>query len=622
MDVQRLKRVIPYFVGATCGCVATFIVYTSITTFIPSDSSPRGLSTNVDQAVVDAATLETPVLIEGATQQPSPLDALFEHDSKFTQLESLYKLIGNKDEQQLLDLARQATHRTDRGERNLVQESVFMRLSSINPQRSLELVNEFSNRDHDHMIRAIFNEWFHSDLDSAIAHAATLSETSRLLIMHELVRCQLNLSRDSEHEMAIRLGVESHYITWAVARQDLAYIADPKSRWQSAVANMESDSSETPWIELGRIAQTWVRQQGIGVIREIASSLDDADLRRRVVRSTLKESVGIDPEGVLALAQTLPGINNESNFHNVLAAWTRISPQDALRFASSYHESGTRRMYQERVLLVWGRKDPQGFLDQLDSIPKELRDWAQRQALETLVYRDPEATATLLKNVDDSNTKLRISRVLAREWSNLDVHAALDWLLSDEELASDLRSIGTALQQLAKTDPKLALEKALDQSIDAGSVGPETFVMASVSAANIDEAISMLPSLRENAKPLSHKFIAYYLLRNGETDQALEFGGSIPESYRKDYFVYLFGQWRQSNYHSLLDGLEQFPTDDIKYYAAKVLESENQRSGFLSDKQLRAVESILESMSIDGITGSQLGMSILPPHSFLGVQGR
>ena len=144
-------------------------------------------------------------------------------------------------------------------------------------------------------------------------------------------------------------------------------------------------------------------------------------------------------------------------------------------------------------------------------------------------------------------------------------------------------------------------------------------MLASVVEADIDDAINMLPKLRDSAKPLSHKFIAFYLLLRGHTDRALEFGSNLSESHRKDYFVYLFGQWRESDHRTLLDELDHFTSDDIKYYAAKVLEYENQDRAFLSEEDLNTVESILESMNIEGITDMQISMASVWPYSFLGA---
>ena len=486
--------------------------------------------------------------------------------------------------------------------------------------RAVELVSEFEDRDQEHLIRAIFNEWFQLDLDMAISHALSLPRDRQLLIVHELVTSQLNLPNSVERNIAQQLGAEIYYTTWVSARDDLVFMVDPKSHWYSLLAKTEE--IEKPWIELGHTAESWIKMQGIEVIREICASMDNVQLRMRVTQDILQRSMKFDPYGILRIAESLENIDNEIAVHSVLSEWARFSPLDALEATSTFGTNGSRRIFQERVLSSWAHNDPQGLLDNLNEIPKGLQNWSQRKALDTLSRRDPKTAAKYLPRVHDIQTKVEVSRLIAKEWSSLDVHATLDWILSSRSLATDLRTLGTVLQKLAMSEPELALQKALEQPVSESSVGPETFVLASVSAMDTERAISMVSRCRENSRPLSNKFIAFYLLRKDDTSRALEFGAGLPETAQKDYFIYLFGQWRQSNHHSLIDGLERLDSEKVRFYAARVLDYENRRSGFLSDEAKRSVESILSDGSMSTVTDRQLGLASLPPHSFLGVQGR
>ncbi len=584
--MQGPRRAVPYIVCVVVGCVATVIVYSCITVFFSDSTTSEDRATN-------ALARGTSLFRASLAKESALLDAIFEHESKFLRLAELHQLIERADERQLMRLARQASRRDSESERTLAHEVVFRRLSGIDPIRALELVNELSDPDDDHMIRAIFNEWFHSDLEAAVSHAKTLSKETRVLVMHELVQSQLSPSEEFERTTAEELKVFWYHRAWAAARLEFTYIADPKTEWQSIATAARADPQGTSWDQIERIAQSWVIEEGIGVISEISASLDGTEIQGGIVNNILIASVRLDPSAVVELAANLPGIDNARAVQGVLTEWTRISPDEAFQNASSHLESQRRRVQEQLVVDVWARSDPTTLLSQLASIPEDLRNRALRQALWDLVQRDPQITAEFLSEVDDAETRLDIARKLSQEWSSIDVDAALDWILSDAELASHTPTLGPALQALAKIDPELALQIALDQPVDSNAEGAETFVLVGVVEADIDDAIAMLPNLREGARPLSHKFIGFYLLLRGHTDRALEFGSNLPESYRKDYFIYLFGQWRQSDHRGLLDQLNHIKSDELRYYAAKVLDYENQRHGFLLDKDLSTVETIL-----------------------------
>ncbi len=404
----QLHPVLHKSAGAVIGCVATVVVLSSLNGFW--SGSDQAIQSEENSDGVSDTAQETPLPAGSSSPESPTLEAIFQQESRFLQLTDLYALIEQGDVEQLLGLARQASSLGSVSDRVLVQENVFRRLAEVDLVRALELVSEFSDQDDEHMIRSIFNEWFQSDLAAAVSHAKTLPIGSRVLFVHELMQSSFNLTEDVEREIAMELGVARHYETWIVARRELAYIDDPETYWYSIADDAKMDLWGTPWLELQRVGESWIRREGINVIPRVAASLNDVGLRDRVVTHLLKDSIGLDPEGVLELARTMPGIDNEGAVLGVLASWSGLSPEGAFEVASRHHKSGIRRRHQRFVINALVHNDPAVLFEGLDGVPEEHRIWGQRQALERLARRDPDKTSDFLSKVDDTKTKLEVAR--------------------------------------------------------------------------------------------------------------------------------------------------------------------------------------------------------------------
>ena len=551
---------------------------------------------------------------------PLRLAQVLKSPSRYHRTVALYDLLRGADEDSLVQIARRATSLPSRRDIHFVQDAVFRKLSSTDPLRAIELLEANFNTDRDHMIRAVFGEWASSNLDTAIIHAANLSEHERLLVMYEVMQSQPYLVLERLKNIAKQLKVEWEFDNWNSAFKQLEYIEDPRSHWFSVVSEDAFDESYQE--NLVRAATHWVRVGGTDVLQEIGASIEESGIRHTVLVDTLRSVVEYDAETAFEMASSLHGIDNANAMSAIAVEWGLLDPHGALQRIEKISESDRKLSLQRSVVRVWAHKNTIDFLENMNSVPDNLQSWGQQLALEAVLRQDPEVAATRLGEVNDSATRITIARKVALEWSRYDAFDALEWVLANADTAADLQTLGAVLGNLSIKDPNLALEKALEQPTSKSSVGAETFVIAKVLTMDVDKAIAMVPHLRENSKPLSYRFIAYQLIQNGEANRAIEFGETIPSDSRKDYFVYLFGQWNQEDRTSLLENLNGFARDDVKSYAAKVLDFENKRNGILSDEELRMVESLLDERNYSDISASQISLATLPPHYTLAAQGR
>ena len=547
-------------------------------------------------------------------------EMLLKKNSRFSQSVQLFSLVESRDEGFLLNLAQNATSLNNVRDRDLVQYAVFRRLGAMNPVYALGQLSEFPNQDKRHLIHAIFYEWLYSDIDSAIARATTMSESSKVVVAKVLLQSRYDLPKDILREIASRLDIEQRFNILLSQHTEFAFVADPEKEWY-ALARMDSKSTSIT-DELVHIATLWMQQQGVDVLIRISKSLSNASVRNTVLTQVFSNAAKLDAKRSFELAVSLPNVNNTSMAQQVLYSWGSSNPEAALKEIATVKEPGIRRKYHETVLRSWARKEPSEILEQIDLIPLDLQQLAYREAVEQSLYSEPEEAARLLLLVNDTPTKLQIARRLAREWSRVDAHASLSWALSDDDTKTDLQVLGAVLENMASTNPELALEKALEQPIHASSgVGAEAFVIAAVSRRDPEQAINMVSRLREGSKALSYKLIAYELIMNRDTDRAVELNQQVPKSIQEDYLLFVFANWAMKDKQTLIQSLGKLPTDEVEYYAARILQHVHSIQRNLSLEELQSVNLILASGEFNEVPEKRLYLAAAPPSSILYAQG-
>lgn len=390
-------------------------------------------------------------------------------------------------------------------------------------------------------------------------------------------------------------------------------VQDSSTRFanESKTASMDSLSVDMPledvwtdWVsdeypnvtqlaDLVQIAKQWMDEAGFDVIQRINDSLTNPIVQNAVIGSIVHHAAQTDAESALQHALKLSGPVRDLALEAVAAAWVSLNPIQALNAMSAIKEGSVRRQMLEKLVRAWAEHDPTTVLEDLGLVPENLRKLGERQALLTLARTDPEGTVALLQNIEDKELRVAVTKELASNWSDRDVHAALEWALSDD-IPIKQQVLTVILGKMARENHSLALQTALSQPLEDSLVGLELTVIGEVAAIDLELAVEMLSQVREGiTKFFSYSTLGKYLARNNDIDRVHSLALELPEREREAYYNQVVHQWAASQPESLVAQLDNLPSTDNKYQAAMNLVRRNVGTNVLSRSQMEYVRDFL-----------------------------
>lgn len=474
------------------------------------------------------------------------------------------------------------------------QTAIVQRLTALDPIAALATIKELPGYRQDALVTTIFGEWSLIDLDDAVDHAKTLSGAQKHASLKGILAYQGYLSVDELNRISRQIGIEELGGLKSEAMIATVGTQHPEGVWQSLLDDELPDVSQTA--EFIRLARQWVGQAGLAVFNHIGQTLTDPIVQEAVVRSVLHRVTLEDPQLVLQQIAELQGEIRQLALRSIAAALVSINPITAIESLAMIESGSTRRQMLEEVVVEWAISDPKGILNQLESIPKNMRTLGKYQASLELARTEPSMVAPMLHEVADEDFKFELAMELATVWAEQDLEAALEWATSDEFDGTLLK--GTVLHfllgKLALENPTLALQMALDRPVRQNSVGLEATVIAHVATHDLESAFEMLSQTRDGwSKTVSYMGVGRALLSNDETDRMLELATQLPDDQQEGYYSSVFNQWANTKPLELAATIESLPTTLAKYHAAMELVRYNVGKNVLSKDQLNLVRTYL-----------------------------
>lgn len=203
-----------------------------------------------------------------------------------------------------------------------------------------------------------------------------------------------------------------------------------ESLWSKLVADERPDAAQLA--DLVHIAKEWIDEAGFVVIQKINDSLTDSIVLHAVIGSVMHHAAQTDADSALQYALKLSGTVRDLALSAVIAAWVKLNPTQAMQAVSAIEDASVRRQLLEMLVRAWAENDPKTILEDLASIPANLRKLGEREAALALARTDPEGTVTFLGGIsdtDDTELKFMLTLELASSWSDRDPNAALEWAL-------------------------------------------------------------------------------------------------------------------------------------------------------------------------------------------------
>ena len=545
------------------------------------------------------------------------LEFLVETPSVFSRTESLYSLLRSADKKVLSKLLEQSDHIQSEHLRHTTQVAIVQRLVTMDSRLAFSSIDELPNHRHNPLISAAFEEWSTNDLNTAIAYAKTLDEPRRLAALEGFLGSAANQSKDSRDGLVQQLGFDVSALPRGSWTSQSQTTEDFAIEWQEMIADDLHNLAQTA--SLIRMAHDWVDQSGFDAIAQIAASLPESIVKKVVLGSVLHRAMLEDPHSTLQESLKLDEDLREMALATIARAWASIGPQTALQSISAIDSNRIRRQMFEHFVIAWASYDPKGMLADFDLVPANLRTLAEEHAIRALANNKPAEAALLLAKLSDPELRFDLTLDLAERWSDQDVYVALDWVLSETISDSflEVQVFDTVLRKLAQENPDLALQTALDLP-DKHFLGFEATVIEEVARVNLGKAIAMLSQVREGVtRSSAYTAVGKALVRNNETDRAMEFAQQLPEEERDFYYGLVVNEWAYSNPESLVSAMDKLPSEEAKWIAAMDLTRRNVGTNLLSKDQMAYVREFLpedynsETGRREGGTGSNAMQGLL-----------
>ena len=412
-------------------------------------------------------------------------------------MNAAYELIGRADETVLIDLFDQVTQRNYVKEDELWKseliELVSSRLARMNLDKTVSLYESLPLDDAKYMLYEMMHAWATKDFDEAVAFARQQEVSVHSIVLRGIVDASLSLPGTTLTDLGVELG-DVAYVKRALATHQLALdLADPDKAWENLLDDPTIHLEEN-FVRVQAVANALIDKYGTSEFNNLIGSISSPALSYHLRKSTLTKIARNDPEGAFNFALDTPNDVYGTMLSTVIDTWAIIDPESALSRVSLLPPSAVRSQLQEKVVSMWIRRDPYQFETTLGSIPIELRDTARQSVIEHLAEKSIEEAIKILPEISEPSIQKQAAQIIVESWSNSDVDAAFQWLVSSKEIEryrTDL--LRALLEKLSAEDANKAFDLALSLPIrEEGDLGLEVIVIDQLIPNEFERAVRLL----------------------------------------------------------------------------------------------------------------------------------
>ncbi len=581
---NRYQRALEYLVGVAVGGAIATVFLVCYSYFNPAGSAINSINGASDDLVYPVS-MEGNEFIDKSSMSRTWNPALDEYERRFAHQAVLFSLLSKSSEEELIELLQQSTEIDQVEKREFIQEAIGRRYAEINPKKALQELRNLPSKQQHSLARGIFEQWSTSNLDDALAAAVELNSPLRSSAHETIVESRSDLHKDALLEISRQFGYGKLGLAIVHEQQAQALAEEPREAWES-IRNDEIDDIyqlET----IVRICEEWVDQEGFEALSHITST-GGWTIQHKVLEAITQA----DPSGTFnhLLNSTYP--DKVFSLISVLTAWAELYPQDAFEAVSRLDDSSDSNSIRRFFISDWAKTNPAAILSQLTSYPKRMQLEIAEQAIGAIASSSPEDALQQLDQlegiIDDTSS---IASHLSYSWARNDPASTLDWVLSDAQASNpQLRTMTwEALKSLAPRDPQRAFEIALTLPLHRGGSGFDEDVIRWLCNSNmIDEALELLPKVREKSRPHAYNQVGGLLVESGQPERSLELAKSLTDGELANYYSYIGYVWSHDNLPQLLERLPSLSDDARSAIAARILRS-NSWSPILTTEQAEFV---------------------------------
>ncbi|MXW54606.1 MAG: hypothetical protein F4X44_01980 [Gammaproteobacteria bacterium] len=521
--------------------------------------------------------------------------------SALLQKTQLYEFLQKTSENRLAALLRQSADIEESPWRRTTQDSTLRRLTAINPRKALNLASSYPREERKWMVESVFSEWSLVDLSGAATTGLKLDGVDRDLALRSILLTRTDLPKNRRIAIGRQFAREELARRIVLEESSQILTDNPGEAWRSA---MESERDLIPVFDLlVGIAEKWVESDGISVLGPLLDSLEDrlgADVLAEQVISTVAQD---DPSGTFAQVLAIP--NQREALSRLIGNWAKSDGIAALDSVTSVEDYETRRDLIFVVMRRWAEQDAESLFESRNLFPPEVLLEVLNLSIGKIARRDSQKAMELVENLRSEGViTWTVENSLVEASASIDPGLTLDWLETRTSAENPYRPVmlRTTIAELARRDPTLAMEAALNQPIDDLRGPIEVAVIEIVSKSDIDRAIELLEQVRDEGVRDSFQHVGRALVAERRPLEALELGKKMHEEQRDVYYGRILQIWAYSNPEQLLNGLQDLPTDHVRSLAALSLFRINADRPVFNSDQMEYVESQLSQEHLDELS--------------------
>ena len=477
---------------------------------------------------------------------------------------ALLNVLEQAEVEQVLELLEQSRHRGS-SVRVRTQAVILQKLVRFSPFRALSEALKFDQSRSNFLLTALFREWAHLSLDEAISQATILEGESKRAALKGILLERNDLSETKRRKIAQQLGNEQFGINLINTEKLRESIGAPGKLWDEIVEEAQNDPEQLEL--LVQIAQIWVEKEGLEVLDQLMESLENSRTRTWVTTSVLREVAQTNAVETLEYALTLDDPSYTYKF-TVVEEWARSDPNSARDTIASTVDEGWREILLRQLVKSWAIFHPSEFLEEFETIPRDLVELGIETAISQVASNSPQEAAKIVSAMEETERqsfKMDAARTVIYHWLSRDMDATLDWVLNDSDLKDQRPELLIFVSlTLVEHDAERAMQFALQQPIGENEAGPEAWVVGEIARTDIDEALRLLPKVRDGqAKVQAYRFIGHELIDQGYTDKALKLLKQVPEYAKQNYLGSIIGNWTYRDPIGVVESLQKVESEKI-----------------------------------------------------------
>jgi len=461
-------------------------------------------------------------------------DLLEKHSSRFLRFSTLYELANRLDEDRLVFLIDEIVDfEFDATTQNWRTDALLILLSKLvhfNEEKVHSIFWGLSEDTQRKLAHGIASEWASVNLEGATNFVNGFSDSNlRMTASDGVLDAQSSVLPIDELKTLAEQFKNEQYIA-DLAEKNL-FIEDarhPEQSWNK----LARDPTRLTYENLRRItniAEAWINQIGVNAIPRITEVIEDQSLRDQLQYGLLQVAAIKDAKSTFEYAITLPDSGFTHPAYPVLPIWAEKDPMAAWQRISILDTASEREDLTQELFSVWASLDTQSLKNSLGNFPNDVQDIARATLISYLTIDSPEAARAMYDEIENKKAKEAAARTLVNSWSRRDGVAALDWVLTDPSTESQRPSlVHTIISVMTNTDFQTAFKVAQDQPLGVignEEVGLESTVIDILTFRNLDEALKLLPMVREGpTKLVAYRNVGHALIQNDRLDEAIANG--------------------------------------------------------------------------------------------------